>query len=822
MTGESTLIDASIFPRLVVREGSRVVQEVELRGDLGIGRAEDNDLQLLDPKASRHHARLHREGDLFVLTDLDSANGTRVNGIEVTEPQPLEHGDRITIGDAELTYHVPGRADQETVAMAGVPPAVQVAAAAEMMEVPPPTQAPAKRPSPQLIGGLVFAAVAIVAILAAIVFLPRLLGPGTPAPTETVTSPTAPVQTEQPVASPEATVPPSTPVSSVDPEEMQDLLTQAEALTRRSKFEEAIAIYENLVSRAPNDARPEAGWACTLILDVEAAEALSHALRAVELDPSSAEANAVLGRAYASMGDADQSLTWAEKAVELDPGSAQAHSVLAEAYMLAGQTMDATDEADLALVQDINNADAHRIRGWLYHIVDNDMGRAASELQIAAGLQPELWLRRHDLGVLLAEAEDYATSIIAFQDALGIRPKAITYTAIGEAYYALDQYDQARASLLQAVSLGAEDTQTLGLLAATYAQLGRCDEAETYYEQVLEADPSQPMAKEAEELCQSEQPSPTPSATAASSPQPTSTPEPEPTEEATTAPVSRPSLRGRIAFPLWNGETNKYDTYVANVDGSGRHLVAAEMHQPAFRPDGAWLAVNGERHEHMNLFVVRPDGSGLKEISKYLEDELPAWSPDGKSIVFSSKQHGDKQSRVYIIDEVVYEGGYKAAGRVLNFGPTDVRGEYPTWTDDGLIVYSGCDTTVSPAPCGLFSIRAAPGVHPIKQLTDNKEDTAPDAHGDRVAFMSNHAGNWEIYTMKVDGSGLKRLTNNSSIDGLPTWSPNGRSIAFVSDQGGAWGLWVMNADGSGRRKLFAIGGGGLAYDWQHERISWGP
>ncbi len=575
------------------------------------------------------------------------------------------------------------------------------------------------------------------------------------------------------------------------------------------------------MSRAPNDPRPETDWACALILDDEAAEALPHAERAAELDPASADAASVLGRAYAALGDEEQALMWGEKAVELDPGSARARTVLAEAYMLAGRPQEATDEADLALVQDARNADAHRIRGWLYHSMDNDMGRAASELQIAAGLQPELWLRRHDLGVLLAEGEDYTTAIIAFQDALGIRPKAITYTAIGEAYYALGQYDQARASLQQALSLGGEDTQTLGLLAATLAQLDRCDEAETYYEQVLERDPTEPMASEAEELCQGGRPSPTPSATTASAPEPTATTEPEATEEAATA-VPSTRLSGRIAFPVWNGETGKYDTYVTNVDGSGRHLVAAEMHQPAFRPDGAWLAVNGERHEHMNLFVVKPDGSGLKEISKHIEDELPAWSPDGKGIVFSSKMHGDKQSRLYVIDEVVYEGGYKAEGRVLNFGPTDVRGENPTWTDDGLIVYSGCDITVSPAPCGLFSMPAAPGVHPFKQLTDQKEDTAPDAHGDRIAFMSNRAGNWEIYVMNVDGSGLRRLTNNSSIDGLPAWSPNGRSIAFVSDQGGAWGLWVMNADGSGRRKLFAIGGGGLAFDWQHEQISWGP
>nr|NIV30780.1 tetratricopeptide repeat protein [Anaerolineae bacterium] len=391
---------------------------------------------------------------------------------------------------------------------------------------------------------------------------------------------------------------------------MQDLLTQAEALTRRSKFEEAIAIYEDLVSRAPNDPRPETDWACALILDDEAAEALPHAQRAVELDPASSDAASVLGRAYAALGDEEQALTWGEKSVELGPGSARAHSVLAEAYMLAGRTREATDEADLALVQDINNADAHRIRGWLYHSVDNDMGRAASELQIAAGLQPELWLRRHDLGVLLAEGEDYTTAIIAFQDALGIRPKAITYTAIGEAYYALGQYDQARASLQQAMSLGAEDTETLGLLAATYAHLGRCDEAEAYYEQVLELDPSEPMANEAEEICQGAGPSPTPSATTASAPEPTATAEPEATEEATTAPPPSTRLSGRIAFPVWNGETGKYDTYVTNVDGSGRHLVATEMHQPAFRPDGEWLAVNGERHEHQNLFVVKPDGSG--------------------------------------------------------------------------------------------------------------------------------------------------------------------------------------------------------------------
>ncbi len=816
MSGESTLVDASLFPRLIVRESGRAVQEIELRGDLGIGRAEDNDLQLMDLKASRHHARIRTQGDRMVLTDLDSANGTRVNGIEIAAPRALEHGDRILIGDTELTYQLPGQVEEETIAMAGVRPAVQAAEAIGMVVAPPPTQAPARRPRSQLIGILIFAVVAVAAIAAAIIFVPRLLGPESAAPTATLTDSAAATQTPQP----SATLPAATPTSSVDPQEMQDLLAQAEDLTRRSKFEEANAIYEDLTSRAPGDARPEIGWAYALILDDEAAEALPHAERAVELDPASSEASAALGRAYAALGAEEQALAWAETAVDLDPGSAQAHSVLAEAYLLAERNQDAVGEADLALVQDINNANAHRIRGWLYYIVDGDMGRAASELQIAAGLQPELWLRRHQLGLLLDEAENYGTAIIAFQDALGIRPKAITYTAIGAAYYELQQYDPARASLQQAISLGAQDAQTLGLLAAVLAQLDRCGDAETYYEQALTIDSAEPMAKEAEELCQSVQPSPTPSPTTESASQPTATP--EVTEEAsvpTTAPVR---LTGRIAFPVWNVETGEYDTYIANTDGSGRSRVVAEMHQPAFRPDGAWLSVNGEMADHMNLFVVRPDGSGLKEITPYIEDELPCWSPDGKGIVFSSRRHGDKQLRIYIVDDVVYEGDYKAEGRSLNFGPDDVRGEYPTWTANGQIIYAGCDVTVSPASCGLFSMPAAPGVHPFTQLTDHPEDSAPAAYGDRVAFMSNRTGDWEIYLMNLDGTGLRRLTNNSVIDGLPTWSPNGRSIAVVSNQGGSWGVWVMYADGSGRRRLFAIGGGGLPSDWQHEQISWGP
>jgi tetratricopeptide (TPR) repeat protein len=841
MVSEPTLVESSLFPRLVVKTGGRVIEEVELRGDLKIGRAEDNDLQLTDPKASRHHAHLEQEGSVFVLTDLDSANGTRVNGLLVTEPHPLEHGDRIDIGDTELTYQEPGRALQDTIpGMEGVP-TIEAPMATEVGRAVPPQPLPAVS-EPRagasrglMVGLILVAAVVILAIAALTIYLLApdvyeqigLISP--PTPTATVMTPASPTPAgpvDTPAATPVATIVTATPeISGIDPQEMDDLLAQAEALNRRSKFEDSVAIYENLTSRAPDDARPEIGWAWALLLDDQAEEALPHAQRAVELDPTSSAAAAVLSQTHADLGDEDEALTWGEKAVELEPGDAQARAALAEAHMINGQTQQAVDEADLALVQDINNADAHRIRGWLYHVLDNDMGRAASEFQIAAGLQPELWLRRHDLGVLLLEAEDYVTAIMAFQDALSLRPKAVTYSAIGEAYYQLGQYDQARASLQQALSLGIEDAGTYALLAATHAQLNRCEEAEVYYEQALELEPSHPLALEAKAICESEAPEPTASSTpTTSSVAPSATPTSTSAETAapTRTPVPPATLSGKIAFPVWNPDNAKYDTYITNADGSGRRPVVDQMHQPALSPDGVWLALNGTRANSEHLILMKSDGTNMREITDFVEDGQPIWSPDGKKLAFASNRHGDKQFRIYIIDDVPFAGG-TAGDRTLNLGPDDVRGQMPAWTADDRIVFQGCSRDSPRNECngtGLYIMSAIPGLQEPKQLTEHSEDTAPAVYGSQIAFMSNHDGNWEIYIMGIDGTGVRRLTDNTANDGLPTWSPDGRTLAFVSNQGGPWAVWAMSPNGSNRRKLFDIGGEGLHSDWQQERISW--
>src|SRR5213079_3286110 len=68
-----------------------------------IGRGPDNTIVVTDPSISTHHAQLLLEGDTYRLKDLDSTNGTRVNGKPVTETV-LRFDDRIRFGAAEAKY----------------------------------------------------------------------------------------------------------------------------------------------------------------------------------------------------------------------------------------------------------------------------------------------------------------------------------------------------------------------------------------------------------------------------------------------------------------------------------------------------------------------------------------------------------------------------------------------------------------------------------------------------------------------------------------------------------------------------------------------
>ena len=70
-----------------------------------IGRSARSDICIPDAFASRLHAEVRQEGDAFWLHDLDSANGTRYNGVHVNKPYQLLPGGEIQIGETKIIFH---------------------------------------------------------------------------------------------------------------------------------------------------------------------------------------------------------------------------------------------------------------------------------------------------------------------------------------------------------------------------------------------------------------------------------------------------------------------------------------------------------------------------------------------------------------------------------------------------------------------------------------------------------------------------------------------------------------------------------------------
>jgi pSer/pThr/pTyr-binding forkhead associated (FHA) protein len=74
-----------------------------LDGQLSIGREDTNQLCLLETKVSRKHCTIQQSGEQHDLADLDSRNGTFVNGIPVHR-KTLAHGDTIRVGSSEFVF----------------------------------------------------------------------------------------------------------------------------------------------------------------------------------------------------------------------------------------------------------------------------------------------------------------------------------------------------------------------------------------------------------------------------------------------------------------------------------------------------------------------------------------------------------------------------------------------------------------------------------------------------------------------------------------------------------------------------------------------
>lgn len=193
-------------------------------GPVTIGRDSDNTIILADAQVSRHHAEIAMQDGRWVIRDLESANGTFVNGLQIAGPQALDSGNAIQVGQTVFRVELPPSiADQDTLVMAQV-----------SLGQAPPAEPPQRTGVSWLFVGMAIGALAAIALILfiALVVLPGNRQDGnvaaaTPSPSATLPEPTEGVPVEGdatatgqpmgPSATPTLLGPTTTAISTIGP-----------------------------------------------------------------------------------------------------------------------------------------------------------------------------------------------------------------------------------------------------------------------------------------------------------------------------------------------------------------------------------------------------------------------------------------------------------------------------------------------------------------------------------------------------------------------------------------------------------------------------
>jgi Tol biopolymer transport system component len=253
------------------------------------------------------------------------------------------------------------------------------------------------------------------------------------------------------------------------------------------------------------------------------------------------------------------------------------------------------------------------------------------------------------------------------------------------------------------------------------------------------------------------------------------------TEARTGSPIDLTSLSGRIVFD------NHQDIWSISADGTGlRRLTRSPWPEfdPSLSPDGRFIAYRSEPNEYPELWVMKADGTGQHRLTR--DGGFPDWSPDGSMIAYAPGGGPSGRSWIAIMN---------ADGSGRRRLPHTNYGELPSWSPDGKRIAFSSNLSGE----GLMSIVDVDGsrIVDLSKVAEGKKVAwSPDGRSILFASHRDRSDNWtDIYVMRPDGSGVKRLTHNGGD--MPAWSPDGRYILFSA----LGGFGVMRADGSGVTSL---------------------
>ncbi len=274
-----------------------------------------------------------------------------------------------------------------------------------------------------------------------------------------------------------------------------------------------------------------------------------------------------------------------------------------------------------------------------------------------------------------------------------------------------------------------------------------------------------------------------------------------------------PGQNGRIAFMRQDSD-GFWQTWVANKDLSNQVKLtskSADSGWAVWKPGGAKLAFDSNRADPdptdsraiNDVFKMNPDGSGIVKLT-HSEDfsDSPGWSPDGKKIAFASdRRNGAERQEIFVMDA---DGSH--VRRVSTLPEAALYDHAPRFSPDGKrLVFTRFRT--DPGTSALFTVRIdGSGLRQLTPWGNGAGDADWSPSGKKLVFEAS-PNKWcygEIYTVEADGQHLKNITDNRCHAGSadPVWSPDGKKILFMSAHafsgGFGFGLATMHPDGSGR------------------------